>query len=423
MNIEQKADKLRQEYLVQDRDRLVFNDFQKALPRLRQTALYDIFRRMPKGRLMHAHIEASFDMRYMLSLALSCPDVYVFTAPETSEFRHMQLAHKAWFEGDIPTGWENLREAVARQPEIKEKLFVMCTSDKENIDDNIWPKFEAIFDRYKAINNFKPFFISLYTDVMTRMAEEGLLGVDFRYISQTIFEEDGRRLSPCEYVDLVCEIAAKVRERYPWFHVNLIYCYYKGTPVESVSERLEFARSLYEKYPDVILGFDMVGDEDCGKDLRFYGTALKDARVPVIMHAGESVKRDNRNVEYALELGIKRLGHGMNLYRYPEVEKKIKEAGVMLEVCPLSNQLLGYVPDLSRHPARGYIKNGLNVTISSDDCAIFDTAFITDDLLLAYICWDLSIADIKRCLLNSLQGDQELIFLFESQWKSFEETL
>ena len=56
MSIEQKADKLRQEYLVQDRDRLVFNDFQKALPRLRQTALYDIFRRMPKGRLMHAHI-------------------------------------------------------------------------------------------------------------------------------------------------------------------------------------------------------------------------------------------------------------------------------------------------------------------------------------------------------------------------------
>ena len=95
----------------------------------------------------------------------------------------------------------------------------------------------------------------------------------------------------------------------------------------------------------------------------------------------------------------------------------------MLEVCPLSNQLLGYVPDLSQHPAAGYIKRGLNVTISSDDCAIFDTAFITDDLLLAYLCWDLSKADIKRCLLNSLQGDRELISIFESQWEAFEASI
>ena len=419
MNIEQKADKLRREYLAQDRDRLVFNDFQKALPMLRQTELYDIFRRMPKGRLMHAHIEATFDLRHMLSLALSCPDVYVFTAAETPEFRHMQLAHKAWFEGEIPAGWESLRQAVAAQPELKEKIFVMCTSDKENIDENIWPKFEAIFDRFKAINNYKPFFVALYTEVMMRMAEEGLMGVDFRYISQTIFDEDGRRLSPDEYVDLVLEIAAKVRESYPWFHVNLVYSYYKGVPADTVPARLAFARHLQEKYPDVFIGFDMVGDEDCGKDLRYYAPVLKDAGVPVIMHAGESLKPDNNNIEYALELGIKRLGHGLNLYRYPEVEKKVKEAGVMLEVCPLSNQLLGYTPDLSKHPAAGYIKRGLNVTISSDDCAIFDTAFITDDLLLAYLCWDLSLADIKRCLLNSLQGDTELLTLFEEQWEVF----
>ena len=31
------------------------------------------------------------------------------------------------------------------------------------IDEDIWPKFEAIFDRYKALNNYRPFFIKLYT--------------------------------------------------------------------------------------------------------------------------------------------------------------------------------------------------------------------------------------------------------------------
>ena len=67
----------------------------------------------------------------------------------------------------------------------------------------------------------------------------------------------------------------------------------------------------------------------------------------------------------------------------------------------------------------------LNVTntINSDDCAIFDTAYITDDLLLAYLCWDLSFADIKRCLKNSLCGDQAREEIFEASWAEFESSL
>ena len=424
MDIERITAGLRREILSGDRDRLIFNDFQKALPALRRTELYRIFRSMPKGRLMHAHIEATFDVRYMLSLALSCPDTYVFLQPERDGFRYLQLAHKAWFEnGEIPAGWEKLQQASAADPLLKEKIFSACTSTTENIDSDIWPKFEAIFDRFKAVNNYKPFFEKMYTKVLCEMAEEGLLGVDFRYISQTIFDVDGRRLESDGYVDLIKEINDEVRKMYPWFNVRLIYSYYKGVPAETVPERLEYARHLIEKYPDVVIGYDMVGDEACGKDLSYYASALRSAGVPVIMHAGETVDASNKNILQALELGINRIGHGLNLHQHPGLESRVKDAGVMLEVCPLSNQLLGYTPDLEKHPAAGYIKRGLNVTINSDDCAIFDTAYITDDLLLAYLCWDRSVADIKRCLVNSLQGDSALISLFEEQWKAFTESV
>ena len=424
MEIERQMAGMRRELLSGGCDRLIFNDFQKQLPALRAGKLYSLFRSMPKGRLMHAHIEATFDLRYILSLALSCPDTYVFTLPETHEFRYLQVAHKAWFKGGIiPAGWENLQQAVAARPLLKEEIFEACTASIEMIDEDIWPKFEAIFDRYKALNNYRPFFIKLYSKVLCEMAEEGIMGVDFRYISQTVFDEDGHRLSNDEYVDLVKEINAEVQKKYPWFKVNLIYSYYKGVPAETVPERLVYARHLLEKYPDVVLGFDMVGDEACGKDLDYYASVLREAGVPVIMHAGESVDPANGNIGTALQLGISRIGHGLNLYLHPEIESKVKETGVMLEVCPLSNQLLGYIPDLSLHPAAGYIKRGLNVTINSDDCAIFDTAYITDDLLAAYLCWSLSLADIKRCLLNSLQGDAALTSLFEEQWKAFENSL
>ena len=360
-------------------------------------------------------------MHYMLSLVLSSNETYVFLRPESNGYRYCQLAHKAWFPGFvIPEGWVNIRSAVASDPLLTEKLYHMCTSGKEDIDENIWPKFEAIFDRFKAVNNYKPFFKKLYTKVFMDMAAEGLMGVDLRYISQTIFDTDGRLLEPDEYVELLKEIESEVQKTYPYFTLKVIYCYYKGVPVETVPERLAFARHLQEKYPEMFLGYDMVGGEDCGKDLLYYAPALKEAGVPIIMHAGETLDPNNRNIEYALDLGIKRIGHGMNLYRYPDVEARVKAGNVMLEVCPLSNQLLGYVPDLKDHPAAGYIKRGLNVTLNSDDCAIFDTAYITDDLLLAYLCWDLSLADIKRCLKNSLQGDTSLEAMFETSWKEFE---
>ena len=420
MEIEQITNKMRQDILAASRDELIFNDFQQQLPKLRETSLYTIFKAMPKGRLMHAHIEATFNVRDMLSLAIANGGVYVFLNDETHEFRQYQLAHRGWFEnGVIPDGWTGLNLALAEDPGLKETLFTMCTSGKGDIDENIWPKFEAIFDRFKAVNNCKPIFIKLYTKVFMEMAAEGLMGVDLRYISQTIFEEDGRRLTPDEYVETLKDIETEVRKTYPYFHINIVYCYYKGVPAETVPERLEFARHLQEKYPDMFIGYDMVGGEDCGKDLLYYTPVLREAGVPIIMHAGESLDPGNRNIEYALDLGSKRLGHGLNLYRYPEVEKRVKAGNVILEVCPLSNQLLGYVPDLRLHPAAGYIKRGLNVTISSDDCAIFDTAYITDDLLLAYLCWYLSVADIKRCIKNSLQGDPALDALFESSWDSF----
>ena len=424
MDIEQITGQMRQQILAADSGKLIYNDFGKALPALRTTALYGIFKAMPKGRLMHAHIEASFDMHYMLALALSTPDVYVFLQPETPAFRYCQLAHKGWFEdGVIPSGWVLLQEAVAADPGLKEKLYEMCTSRTDDIDEEIWPKFEAIFDRFKAINNYRPFFEKLYYKVFTDMAAEGLLCVDLRYISQTMFEADGRRLSDDDYVLVLRGIVEKVQQKYPYFHVNIIYSYYKGVPAETVPSRLEFARHLQAAYPDMFIGYDMVGGEDCGKDLLYYAPVLREAGVPIIMHAGETLDPNNRNIEYALDLGIRRLGHGFNLYRYPDVEKRVKELNVMLEVCPLSNQLLGYAPDLSKHPAGGYIKRGLNVTLNSDDCAIFDTAYITDDLLLAYLCWDLSMADIKRCLMNSLCGDTALLSLFEEQWAAFEASI
>jgi len=47
------------------------------------------------------------------------------------------------------------------------------------------------------------------------------------------------------------------------------------------------------------------------------------------------------------------------------------------------------------HPTRALLANGVKVSISSDDPGFFDSPGLTLDYLYAYLCWDLSIEDMK----------------------------
>lgn len=64
-------------------------------------------------------------------------------------------------------------------------------------------------------------------------------------------------------------------------------------------------------------------------------------------------------------------GHGFAVMNYPFLQDEIKQRGIAIEVCPISNQLLRVVYDIREHPAREMLSNGLAITISNDDSAIY----------------------------------------------------
>ena len=398
--LDRKLDALRREVLAAGYDSLIYNDFQSAMPMLRKTELYSIFKEMPKAWLCHAHFEASFDPDFSLDLAFASDDVYISPAP--GEFG-WKIAYRQAFEGcTAPAGWTRLKDAAAARPELRAQIKRSIITTLEDISPRIWPRFEEIFITLRNINCYRPHLIKVFTKAFEDMAAEGIQGVDYRFICQDIFDEDGHHYSPEETMSVYFEIEKEVRRKYPWFTIRFVYSSYKGFDREAIAREIAFAKRLSDAFPGRIAGFDMVGCEDCGRDLNYYGPLLTGAPVPIIMHAGESVDPANHNLEQALELGLPRIGHGLNLYRYPAALEEFRKRGVMLEVCPLSNQLLGYTPDLRLHPAKDYIRKGLNVTINSDDCGVFGASYLTDDLLAAYLCWNLSLPEMKRCLINSL---------------------
>ena len=418
--LERRLDALRREVLASGYESLICNDFQKALPLLRDTSLHGLFRQMPKAWLCHAHFEASFCLEQSLDFAFESEDVYI--SPARGEFG-WKIAYRQAFEAcQAPEGWRKLKDAAEEQPGLRAELKRSLTTSLEDLSPRIWPRFEEIFLTLANLNCYKPHFVKLYTKAFEDMAAEGILGVDFRFICQPVFDETGRRLSPEETFSLYLELEEAVRKKYPWFKVRFVYCSHKGLDLDTISREIAFAEKLAEHFPGRISGFDLVSCEDCGRDLTYYAPALKKSKVPVIMHAGETLDPANRNVEYALDLGIRRIGHALNLHRHPEVLEKARKLGTVIESSPLSNQLLGYTPDLRLHPAKDYIAKGLKVTLNSDDCGLFGSSYLADDLLLAYLCWGLSLEELKQCLVNSLAAAPEgYSGHFHKMWDEFVE--
>lgn len=125
-------------------------------------------------------------------------------------------------------------------------------------------------------------------------------------------------------------------------------------------------------------------------------------------------------------MGTKRIGHGFHLAYHPELQKIVKERGICIECCPVSNFVLGYVLDLRCHPARAFLHQGIPVAISPDDPGFMGYKGVTLDYLYVYLAWELDIADLKKLCMNSIDycgvtedKKVELRKFFDHKWGRF----
>lgn len=99
--------------------------------------------------------------------------------------------------------------------------------------------------------------------------------------------------------------------------------------------------------------------------------------LPAVPHAGETEGADS--VRQAVELlGAVRIGHGVRCLEDPALVDLLVERGIMLEVCPTSNDLLGVVERLEDHPLPDLLAAGLRVCLNTDDPGWFATDLVTE---------------------------------------------
>jgi adenine deaminase len=131
-------------------------------------------------------------------------------------------------------------------------------------------------------------------------------------------------------------------------------------------------------------GIDLHGPEDAplGDWSASYWKRARDAGKFTKAHAGEFLGPAfvKRCVE---DLGVSRIEHGVRSIEDPEVVSFLRDHGVDLDICPISNLKLGVLSKTTADPIRALLAAGIICTVSTDDPISFGNSLGDDYRFLA----------------------------------------
>ncbi|UZR93632.1 hypothetical protein [Chondrinema litorale] len=382
-----------------------------------KSKLFEILKAMPKGGIHHLHPVTMQDFKWIADQAVLEEHCYVYWADDTKEYIKGQI--RFFKDGKEPTGFKLASKLNKEIPQFKEELFDLLTFDVSayDVDFKTWVEFEKSFKRVGGFYSYKPMFKKFYRQGIQNMIDDGVHHLELRVIPKahlydlTGKEAKGDLVKEEEVLIFWKELEEEFKEENPNFSIKLIYTSLRFFNEASVLKEIDKAYQLRKKYPELISGFDLVAEEDAGNTTLFflnnwvqmeemekkYGIDL-----PLYLHDGESDWPDNKNLYDAVILSSKRIGHGFNLFRFPTLQKMIKEQQVCIEVNPLSNQILDYLRDLRIHPAVYYMNQGIQISISPDDPGVFDYVGVTPDYWAIFLAWGLDVRSLKKLVYNSI---------------------
>lgn len=189
-------------------------------------------------------------------------------------------------------------------------------------------------------------------------------------IRSKVIDENGNEISSEKVIELLLDLVADFKKDHPLFlGLKAILTIPRNSEMATIETKMQRFVDLQRKYPNFVVGFDMVGQEDLGKPLNSYVDKLKEISQNgrFFFHAGETnwFNTDaDVNLIDAVLMNTKRIGHGYSLYKHPILWAAFKEKDIAIEISPISNQVLHLVQDLRNHPAAFYISENVPIVVS-----------------------------------------------------------
>lgn len=182
---------------------------------------------------------------------------------------------------------------------------------------------------------------------------------------------------------------------------NLILSCMRTMSAASAFEVVEKGRKFLGKG---VVAIDLCASEEEGFCRRFVEpiALAREYGYRVTIHAGET--GIGENVLEAVELlGAERIGHGVFIKDCKEAYNIVMENNVTLEMCPTSNVQTKAVNSFSEHPIYPFHKDGIKVTINTDNRTVSDTT-MSNECNIIFNEFNLSEEDYQQIYLNSVEA-------------------
>lgn len=140
--------------------------------------------------------------------------------------------------------------------------------------------------------------------------------------------------------------------------------------------------------------------------------------MPFTLHAGEC--GNAQNIKDSVDAGALRIGHGIAMRGDRALQQELKEKGIGIEMCPISNLQTKAVQSEAEYPLKEFLKEGLKVSINTDNRTVSNTTLtkelkfiqehygVTDEEILRMMrnAAETSFApeEVKKCILDQLDA-------------------
>lgn len=438
--------------------------FSLARSRMESTKLWKIVEKMPKGALLHAHLDAMIDVEWLIEqvfveskgpdggmcvvageggLNPNSPDdaakgrsggvmLRYYSTSELAKIATGDAAAAAtslWTLSYTPQTPIPIHAAAASFPAstdfptagtvgFKKWLWSRCViTPTESLhhhhgQDAVWRKFQSTFPTLGAMLFYEPIFRRSLQRLFTQLAEDGITYVDLRCAFMFEFRRTGESAARRDegflgFFDVFGEEiaafkASEVGQRTGFEGARMIWTVVRRLANRGIVDLMVECIRVKKAYPHLICGFDFVGQEDSGRTLAeltplifwFRKRCVEEGiEMPFFFHAGECLgdgDSTDANLFDAILLGTRRIGHGYSLYKHPLLIDMVKEKKILVESCPISNEVLRLSSSILGHSLPALLSRGVSVSLNNDDPAVLGHGRngLSHDFWQAFMAWD-----------------------------------
>lgn len=251
--------------------------------------------------------------------------------------------------------------------------------------------FDTPIKTLQAASNIK----SAVLDVLKQAADEGVRYMEIRFAPAFSVNSSLTYNEVCEAAIEGCKEGLKAYK----IHSNIILCAMRHLDLET---NMKTVQAALEFLGNGVCALDLAGDESIYPNQNFISLFeyARRSKLPFTIHSGEC--GSSENIRVALELGAKRVGHGIALIKDRALIQKCADAGLGLELCPTSNFQTGAASDISAYPLKDFLNYGLLATINTDNRTVSNTT-MTKELSFAYEKLEITPDNLKQIYENSIE--------------------